>query len=178
MPILGATAEESDKWVSASDGDIPGAWKDLARLARKTTGKVASRVAARRAGISHDTIIRLWDGDRISVQKLIDFAKGYGVDPKPLLEAADYPIFEVGTSLGPRPRTPSSLQEPLRTMGAMTVEDLERIPFVDDAQEVAHLYSGIADPRMRERIKELIRTAVEVTDREPPDAGPSGNGTD
>ena len=164
MPVLGPTTEEALRWVHASDDEIPGNWKALARLARRITGKVPSRVAARRSGISHDTVLRLWEGDRISVQKLVDFAQGYGVDAKPLLEAAGYPIF------GERTEAPESPDDPL---------PLVREPAWDeDTLEVAHLYSGIPDPRMRARIKELMRTAIEIIDGEPDDAGPSRNGTD
>lgn len=176
MPILGATEEESVAWANAPDEEIPGAWKDLARQARQITGKVASRVAARRAGISHDTIIRLWDGDRISVQKLLDFAQGYGINPKPLLEAARYPILESTSGI---PLADSErVARPLRDAGRETALEIERIPLVDDALEIAHLYSGIADPRMRTWVKKIMREAIEITDKEPEDAGPSGDGTD
>lgn len=100
MPLISKTDE--DNWVTPLDEEIPGPWKNLARLARQTTGKVSSRVAARRGQISHDTVLRLWEGDRISVTKLIAFARGYEIDPKPLLVAADYPVF-----LGEESTTPS-----------------------------------------------------------------------
>ena len=51
-------------------------------------------------------------------------------------------------------------------------------PFDEDTLEVAHFYHGIADPRMKAWVKNMMRTAVEITDKEPDDAGPSGNGTD
>ena len=74
--------------------EIVGAYPELAVKVREITGEVASRVAARRAGISHDTIIRMWQGDRVSQPILFRFALGYRVDPNPLLEAAGYPAMD------------------------------------------------------------------------------------
>ena len=71
-------------------GEPAGMCPELARRVREVTGDVASRVAARRAGISHDTIIRMWAGDRVSEGMILRFAQGYDADPNPLLEAAGY----------------------------------------------------------------------------------------
>ncbi|MFK5283120.1 hypothetical protein ACI3PL_26475, partial [Lacticaseibacillus paracasei] len=62
--------------------------------------------------------------------------------------------------------------------GLEPLPEIEREPFDDDTLEVAHFYSGIADPRMKAFVKRVIRDAVEIGDKEPDDAGPSGNGTD
>jgi transcriptional regulator with XRE-family HTH domain len=79
--------------------EIQGEYKELARLVRSITGNVASRVAARRSGISHDTIGRLWQGDRVSDTTLIRFAIGYGIDPNELLDAAGYPKLKSDQTL-------------------------------------------------------------------------------
>lgn len=51
-------------------------------------------------------------------------------------------------------------------------------PWDEDTLEVAHFFHGIADPRMRDRVKRIMKSAVEIFDEEPEDAGPSGNRTD
>lgn len=56
--------------------------------------------------------------------------------------------------------------------------EIEREVWHEDTLEVAHFYNGIADPRMRERVKRIMMSAVEIFDEEPEDAGPSGNRTD
>ncbi len=56
--------------------------------------------------------------------------------------------------------------------------EIEREPWHEDTLEVAHFYNGIADPRMRERVKRIMMSAVEIFEEEPEDAGPSGNRTD
>jgi len=78
----------------ASLPEIVGAYPEFAKKVREVTGEVASRVAARRGGISHDTVIRMWQGDRVSQPIILRFALGYRIDPNPLLEAAGYPTVE------------------------------------------------------------------------------------
>jgi transcriptional regulator with XRE-family HTH domain len=74
-------------------GEITGPYPQLALLIRKLTQGMTSRVAARRAGVSNSTISRMCAGDRPAVDTIIKFAEGFHIDPKPLLEAADYGAF-------------------------------------------------------------------------------------
>jgi transcriptional regulator with XRE-family HTH domain len=71
--------------------------------------------------------------------------------------------------------------EALRAFAGLDGEDAPEMtsePWDEDTIEVAHFYSGIADPRMKAFVKRVIRDAVEIGDKEPEDAGPSGDGTD
>lgn len=70
--------------------EIVGPYPELAHLVLQITGNVARAVAARRSGVSHDTIARLWAGERSNEATLIRFAVGYGIDPNPLFKAAGY----------------------------------------------------------------------------------------
>ena len=45
-------------------------------------------------------------------------------------------------------------------------------------QRILDAYNGVPDPVKRARLEKLFLTAVELVDGEPPDVGPSGNGTD
>ncbi len=63
---------------------------ELAKLVRAITGDVPRMTAAIRSGVSHDTIARLWRGERVSEATLLRFALGYHTDPNPLLVAAGY----------------------------------------------------------------------------------------
>jgi transcriptional regulator with XRE-family HTH domain len=81
---------------------VTGPHPELARLVRQITGDVASRVAARRGNISHDTISRLWNGDRVTESILFRLALGYGVNPNPLLKAAGYPPLPIANAKGVR----------------------------------------------------------------------------
>jgi hypothetical protein len=84
---------------SAHKPEVSGAYPELAHLVRQITGNVTRAVAASRSGVSHDTIARLWRGERVSEAILIRFALGYRVDPNPLLRAAGYdPIDTMGES--------------------------------------------------------------------------------
>src|ERR1051326_5069879 len=87
---------------SHRDEDIPGVYKDLARIVRGLTRGMASRVAARRANVSYNTILRMMEGDRPSVDTILRFAQGFNVDPGPLLQAAGYPIASgaIGNTCG------------------------------------------------------------------------------
>jgi hypothetical protein len=79
-----------------------GPYPELARLTRQVTGEVTSRVAARRGNVSHDTISRLWNGDRVTESILFRFALGYGISPNPLLRAAGYPPLPTTDAKGVR----------------------------------------------------------------------------
>ena len=69
-------------------------YPELARLVKSITGDVPRMTAANRSGVSHDTIARLWRGERVSEAMLLRFALGYKTDPNPLFTAAGYePIF-------------------------------------------------------------------------------------
>lgn len=77
--------------------------------------------------------------------------------------------------------SPEEAQELLmeaRRVRAGLPPEIEREAWHEDTLEVAHFYNGIADPRMRERVKRIMMSAVEIFDEEPEDAGPSGNRTD
>lgn len=64
------------------------------------------------------------------------------------------------------------------TPGLAGLPEIERETWDEDTIEVAHFYSGIADPKMKAFVKNIMRNAVEITGDEPADAGPSGDGTD
>ena len=93
-------------------GNPAGTCPELARLVRQVTGDVASRVASRRAGISHDTVIRMWTGDRVSEGMILRFSQGYGIDPNPLLEAAGYPPLSQFKGDPPPPNVVETKRQP------------------------------------------------------------------
>ncbi len=127
--------------VAATWPEIVGAYPELALKVREVTGEVASRVAARRAGISHDTIIRMWQGDRVSQPILIRFALGYRVDPNPLLEAAGYPPMEdYGFQRQPVPKVEeTALQTKTEPEGAPRIERVPVFPIPEG-------YNDLDDP--------------------------------
>ena len=94
--------------LMSAKSQVVGPCPELGRLVRQLTGDVPSRVASRRAGISHDTIIRMWAGDKVSEGMILRFAQGYRTDPNPLLEAAGYPPLP--TRQAPTPKTQDELQ--------------------------------------------------------------------
>ena len=55
--------------------------------------------------------------------------------------------------------------------------EIERVPD-EGLSQIIDAYRGMADPTKRERLKRIFLEAVELTDGEPADTGPSGNGTD
>lgn len=133
-----------------------GEWIKQKRLERK----LSLRELADLAGIAHSSLDKLerGGGARDSTVELL-----------------------VGALAGPE-ASPEEAQELLlearRVRAGLEPQEIKREPFDEDTLEVAHFYSGIADPKMKAFVKRMMREAVEIGDQEPEDAGPSGNGTD
>lgn len=70
--------------------DITGPLVEFAQLVRAITGEVPRQTAANRGSVSHDTIARMWRGQKVGASVITRFAGGYRVDPNPLLVAAGY----------------------------------------------------------------------------------------
>lgn len=149
--------------VALKDNEVMGPCPDLARLTRQITGDVPSRVAARRSGVSHDTITRMWQGDRVSEAIVIRFALGYGVDPDPLLKAIGRPsmaiqrkAFEAALQAESYPLSPEMLSssdrsrpvdrerietssDPLRLIGS----ELDPQPFIAALRDVRGIGANV-----------------------------------
>jgi len=83
-----------------SDESIPGNYPELAREVRRVLKwddpehRITSRMATRKTGVSHTMVTQLCAGDRSSMELLIQFGRGMGLDTagvNRLLRAADYP---------------------------------------------------------------------------------------
>lgn len=76
---------------------IEGRYPNLAQEVRRMLGwygagpRITSRLASRRSDVSHTTINSMLAGDRPSMEMVIKFAEGMGIDPNILLRAANYP---------------------------------------------------------------------------------------
>ncbi len=73
--------------------EITGAYPIFAQLVRDITGNVTRGSAAIHGGVSHDTIARMWAGERVSESMILRFALGYKINPNPLLNAAGFDPF-------------------------------------------------------------------------------------
>ncbi|WP_395144603.1 hypothetical protein [Armatimonas sp.] len=73
--------------------EIVGPYPEFARIVLQITGDVPRSTAAVHAGVSHDTIARMWRGEKVSADAIAKFAAGYGVDPAPLLKAGGHVHF-------------------------------------------------------------------------------------
>jgi hypothetical protein len=122
--------------------EIVGAYKEFARLVRDITGDVTRRQAEIHSGVSHDTIARMWRGERVSEAMILRFATGYRVDANPLLEAAGYsPLTRyAGDSL------PTNVVEPARQPDPEPpTQKIERVPVFPTPEG----YSDLDDPIVR-----------------------------
>lgn len=70
--------------------EITGPFVKFANLVRAITGVVPRNQAEYRGNVSHMTIAKMWKGEKVSETMIIRFAKGYKVDPNPLLKAMGY----------------------------------------------------------------------------------------
>jgi hypothetical protein len=66
-------------------------YPELGRRVRQLLGGLSSRAAAAQAGISHATIVAMARGERVSMESVLKFARGFSADPNALLAAAGYP---------------------------------------------------------------------------------------
>lgn len=111
-------ARETEDNPGAGEGVVPGAYPELARLVRQTLGRLSSRAAAGRAGVSHATIATMARGERVSVEALLRFAHGFNCDPAPLLAAAGYPPLVASAAAPAGARSSSAVHEdPLLMVG-------------------------------------------------------------
>lgn len=133
-------AGEDDPWFTEP---VSGAYKELAEKVRRVTGRVPSRTAARRGGISHDTITRMWQGERPTEATLVRFAIGYGISPNELLDAARFPRLTEKESERAGRFAPTEIQE------------IERILDPSDLPTV-YRYGGLSDEH-----KAITRSLIE-----------------
>jgi hypothetical protein len=136
-------------------------YPEFARRVKEITGEVSTRVASIHGGISHDTIARMWRGERVSEGMVLRFAAGYKTDPNPLLIALGYP---------PIPNSDKGAET--KAKYEIAIPEIERIP---DEEHILHLYRGIADKETARRFLEIMSSAVEVRGDEPEEelsAGP------
>jgi transcriptional regulator with XRE-family HTH domain len=150
--------------------EAPGRYPELAKLVRQISGGLSSRVVARRTGVSHDTIARMWNGDRPSESTIIRFADSFDIDPVPLLEAAGYTVFTPGA---PWVKAIEAIDQRRRNIPTQELIDrvreadrLEYIPDPDaeDVTEMVRYYSGLP-PELRSAAKESIRALKEASDK-------------
>lgn len=78
--------------------DIVGPCVEFAEMVRAITGDVPRQTAANHAGVSHDTIARMWRGEQVKEPVIIRFATGYQVNPNPLLIAAGFQPIRIKTT--------------------------------------------------------------------------------
>lgn len=77
------------------DEQAAGKYPELARLSLEITKGMSSRQAARRGGVTHDVIARMWNGQRVSVRNIAKFTTGFHVEPLLFFEAAGYTLEDV-----------------------------------------------------------------------------------
>lgn len=137
---------------------ILGSYPKLAKLVREITGDVPSRVAARRAKISHDTIIRMWDGDRPTESTLIRFAQGYDIEPNVLLEAAGFPLLSERLN-----QIQDSSYGKDSTEGDEDEDDEALLEYIKDPDiaEMVKYYRRVP-PEFRPLVKENVRNAGDI----------------
>jgi transcriptional regulator with XRE-family HTH domain len=85
-------------FVGEESKEITGRHPRLAELARAFSGQLTSRVAARKSGVSYDTIQRIWNGDRPKADTLQRFCEGMRFTPEQtaqIMQAAGYATFQM-----------------------------------------------------------------------------------
>ena len=85
-------AEVADTPGTINSDAITGPYPDFARLVRGITGTASSRGVAIRSGVSHNTITRMWNGEKVGDDLIRKFATAYQTDPLPLLRAAGHVV--------------------------------------------------------------------------------------
>lgn len=130
-PKAGSELEEIQEPIS-------GAYVEFAQKVRAITGNVPRTTAAIRAGISHDSIARMWRGERVSEPLIIRFAIGYKVPANPLLKLAGYP-------------TVPGMDRALDT----GINEIER-QFDPSDLPVVYSYSGLKEPN-KKAVEALIK---------------------
>jgi transcriptional regulator with XRE-family HTH domain len=141
------------------EGNTFGTWLRQARLSRGLTGEqLAARV-----------------GEKMTQGRISGYERGSKNPEKETVEALADAL--AGPDALPEDRQ-RLRNEALAAFADIDAPEITSEPFTEDTLEVAHMYQGIADPRFRAKFKEMLKTAVEIFDEEPADAGPSRNGTD
>ncbi len=87
--------------MELDDAPVDGPYPQLAKIVqlalrknRTDAGKISTRMACRKMGMSHDTIAGMARGHRPARSLVIEFAQGMGIPVNDLLAAADYPLVE------------------------------------------------------------------------------------
>lgn len=92
--------------IARSTDPITGAYPTLAQLVRillkwdTSDERLTLKQASIIAGVSASSIGMMANGERPSMELIIDFARGMNVDPNPLLRAAEYPEIQYQSSFG------------------------------------------------------------------------------
>lgn len=138
--------------------EIVGAYKEFARLVRDITGDVTRRQAEIHSGVSHDTVARMWRGERVSEAMILRFATGYRVDANPLLEAAGYSPL---TRFAGDPPPPNVVEPARQPDPEPSTPKMERIPVFPTPEGYNDLDDPIvqaADAGAREAAQQAYRT--------------------
>ena len=89
----GGGARSAPRGARGSKSEISGAHPRLGEIARELSGNTTARALARRAGVSYDTVSRIWNGERPKMDTLAQFARGLRLDiaaTAELMAAAGY----------------------------------------------------------------------------------------